>query len=56
MLGEFHIRVTNTYEIVAKCEGDSIIKIHGIRLNDNIKMCFKEMECDDVYWVGLVLV
>jgi hypothetical protein len=42
--------------LVANCEGDSIIKIHGIRLNNNIKMSFKEMGCDSVDWVGLVLV
>jgi hypothetical protein len=48
---------TNTYKIIiANCEGDSIIKIHGIRWNNDIRMYFKEMGCDGVDWVGLVLV
>jgi hypothetical protein len=48
---------TNTYKIfVAKCEGDSINKIHGISLNNNIRECCKEMGCDGVDWVGLGLV
>ena len=49
--------ITNTYKIlVAKCEGDSIIKIHGIRWNNNIRMYFNEMGCDGVDWVVLGLV
>jgi hypothetical protein len=35
---------TNRYKILfGKCEGDSIIEIHAIRWNDNIKINFGKM-------------
>jgi hypothetical protein len=45
---------TNTNKIlVAKCEGDSVMKIHGIRLNSDIRIIL--MEWDVMMWTGLVL-